>query len=512
MGARQGAHPGGSGADLARSSTETLKNLILGGIGSATIVDGAKVTSEDLGTNFFFEESCVGEGRAKGCCTFLQELNENVQTGFVDEDPAHLVEKNPQFFKDFTLVIATELSERALVKLDGICRTYGIPLLICRTNGLVGSIRISVQEHIIEDAKPENPVWDLRLDKPWPELLEFCKSFQLDACDDVAHSHVPYVALLVQATEMWQKETMGEAPTSKASSAFKKFVRGMQRSIDGVPIDEENFKEAVQNAYYLWAPARLPKELSALFEDPKAEIDADSSDFWILIASMREYVAGEGAGALPLDGGIPDMTATTDLYVKLQHVYIDRAEKEKAAFSRYVEANLKKLNRDPLSIAPEKVAKFCKFARFCGVARYPSLAAECEPSKRNTEGLSKFFGSDEYADNAAIYLLLRAVDKYTDARGHVPGSFKGDFEEDVVQLKSIATALAADLGLGSDAVHEDYLTEIVRFGGSQLHTVGAIMGGIAAQEAIKVITHLFAPIEGTFVYNGIKNTSAILKL
>jgi amyloid beta precursor protein binding protein 1 len=44
---------------------EALKNLVLPGIGSFTIVDGAKVTSSDLGNNFFVTEEDVGRSRAQ---------------------------------------------------------------------------------------------------------------------------------------------------------------------------------------------------------------------------------------------------------------------------------------------------------------------------------------------------------------------------------------------------------------------------------------------------------------
>ena len=54
---------------------EALKNLILPGIGTFTIVDKAIVSEEDLGVNFFLEESSLGKSRAEECCRLLLELN-----------------------------------------------------------------------------------------------------------------------------------------------------------------------------------------------------------------------------------------------------------------------------------------------------------------------------------------------------------------------------------------------------------------------------------------------------
>ncbi|KAF3554605.1 hypothetical protein F2Q69_00012256 [Brassica cretica] len=65
------------------TGSEALKTLVLGGVGSITVVDGSKVELGDLGNNFmgifpahwFF----VGQSKAKSACAFLQELNDSVK-------------------------------------------------------------------------------------------------------------------------------------------------------------------------------------------------------------------------------------------------------------------------------------------------------------------------------------------------------------------------------------------------------------------------------------------------
>lgn len=57
---------------------ETLKNLVLPGIGSFTIVDGTTVTEADLGVNFFLEQASLGKSRATECTRLLRELNPEV--------------------------------------------------------------------------------------------------------------------------------------------------------------------------------------------------------------------------------------------------------------------------------------------------------------------------------------------------------------------------------------------------------------------------------------------------
>ena len=64
---------------------ETLKNLILPGVGSFTIFDNAKVTEQDLGVNFFLTEDSLGKSRAGECCRYLQELNPDVKGYSIQE-------------------------------------------------------------------------------------------------------------------------------------------------------------------------------------------------------------------------------------------------------------------------------------------------------------------------------------------------------------------------------------------------------------------------------------------
>jgi amyloid beta precursor protein binding protein 1 len=64
---------------------ETLKNIVLPGIGAFTIVDPAKVTESGLGVNFFLEEGSLGKSRAEETCRLLRELNPEVEGNFSQE-------------------------------------------------------------------------------------------------------------------------------------------------------------------------------------------------------------------------------------------------------------------------------------------------------------------------------------------------------------------------------------------------------------------------------------------
>ena len=51
-----------------------------------------------------------------------------------------------------------------------------------------------------------------------------------------------------------------------------------------------------------------------------------------------------------------------------------------------------------------------------------------------------------------------------------------------------------------------------RYGACELHSVAAYMGGVGAQEVIKIITEQFVPLNNTYIYNGIKQSSVTLHM
>lgn len=64
---------------------QVLKNLILPGVGSFTILDGQRVTgSHDLGNNFFLEPESIGRSRAQEVARLLAELNPSVKSNAVE--------------------------------------------------------------------------------------------------------------------------------------------------------------------------------------------------------------------------------------------------------------------------------------------------------------------------------------------------------------------------------------------------------------------------------------------
>ncbi|XP_050877438.1 NEDD8-activating enzyme E1 regulatory subunit AXR1 [Lathyrus oleraceus] len=336
------------------TGSETLKNLVLGGIGSITVVDGSKVEVGDLGNNFLVDESSLGQSKAKCVCSFLQKLNDAVKAKYVEEYPNALIETNPSFFSQFTLVVATQLVESSMVKLDRICRNANVILIFARSYGLTGFVRISLKEHTVIELKPELFLDDLRLNNPWPELKRFAEGFDLNVQGPVVHKHIPYVVILVKMADEWAKNHGGRLPsTREEKKEFKELLK-----VGMVAQDEDNYKEAIESSFKVFAPRGISSELQQMLDDSSAEVDSSSSDFWVLVAALKDFVTNEGGGEAPLEGSIPDMTFSTEQYVNLQNIYQAKAEADILAIERVARNTLKKIGRDPNSIPRATVKSF----------------------------------------------------------------------------------------------------------------------------------------------------------
>ncbi|KAG5872635.1 hypothetical protein JTB14_003723 [Gonioctena quinquepunctata] len=176
--------------------TELLKSLVLPGIGSFTIVDGEKITEEDIGSNFFLDSDSIGLSRAQVATQCLLELNPDVRGDYIDESPEHVMSHTQDFFNKFTVVVATALPEKVLIPLSKHLWDSEVPLIVCRSIGFLGYIRLQVKEHTIIEAHPDSENPDLRLLTPWPALKEYLDGIDVAVLDQKTRSHTPAIVIL----------------------------------------------------------------------------------------------------------------------------------------------------------------------------------------------------------------------------------------------------------------------------------------------------------------------------
>jgi amyloid beta precursor protein binding protein 1 len=204
------------------------------------------------------------------------------------------------------------------------------------------------------------------------------------------------------------------------------------------------------------------------------------------------------------------MKADTESFVLLQKLYRDKAAKDMESYSKILHSITKPKGR---SISAEVAARFCKGAA--------SVSLQRSRSEEGSSGLSPEYGtisclilvsslSDPESD-AVFYILLRAADRFFTLNNRFPGTSSDSFESDSVAFRALFSALVKEFGIELDNA-DDKVSEILRAGGVQLPNIAAIIGGIASQEIIKLITNQYVPLNNAIIYNGFKSTSSVFKL
>ncbi|PWZ24696.1 NEDD8-activating enzyme E1 regulatory subunit AXR1, partial [Zea mays] len=158
-------------------------------------------------------------------------------------------------------------------------------------------------EHCVIESKPDHFLDDLRLHNPWTELKQFAKSIDINDKDPVVHKHTPCVVILVRLAEKWADAHDGNLPsTRQEKKEFKDLIRAHMLNVD-----EENYKEVVDSSYKVSVTLGISNEIRQIIDDDSAEVNSSSSDFWILVAALKEFIAKEGNSELPLEGTIAEV-------------------------------------------------------------------------------------------------------------------------------------------------------------------------------------------------------------
>lgn len=122
-----------------------MKNLVLGGIHSIEILDGSTVTEEDFATQFFLpRDAALGSLKLPLVVSAIRKLNPRVNLSICTD---LLETKGEEYFKNFDLVIATELSKQSFLNINQITRLLSLPLYVSGLHGMFSYIFTDLIEH-----------------------------------------------------------------------------------------------------------------------------------------------------------------------------------------------------------------------------------------------------------------------------------------------------------------------------------------------------------------------------
>uniref|UniRef100_A0A3B4CGN8 NEDD8-activating enzyme E1 regulatory subunit n=1 Tax=Pygocentrus nattereri TaxID=42514 RepID=A0A3B4CGN8_PYGNA len=479
------------------TGTEILKNLILPGRTTARTfsmqVEG--VNTIEAGQNLLY-------------------IHVILFISFLFQSPDKLLDNDPEFFHRFSLVIGVQLPESTCLRLGSVLWSAGVPFLVCRTYGLVGYMRLVVKEHTVVESHPDNALEDLRLDQPFTELKNHISTYDLDSMEKKDHSHTPWIVVVAKYLENWCNEHDLQVPKNyKEKEAFRQLIReGIRKNESGAPEEEENFDEAIKNVNTALNPTKISSAVDDIFNSEQCEnITSQTAAFWLMARGVRDFVQNEGNGSLPVRGTIPDMIADSDKFISLQNVYREKALQDAAVVAKHIQSHLQAVGKVtyPFNAGGLPVSPLCKNAAFLRVVRCRSLAEEYSVDSFHKDTITSCMDSPD--SEMVLYLMLRAVDRFYQQHSRYPGVYNYQVEEDISTLKLCVNSLLQEYSLNVN-VKDDYVHEFCRYGAAEPHTVASFLGGAAAQEAIKLITHQFVPFNNTFIYNAMAQTSTTFQL
>lgn len=161
------------------TATETVKNIVLAGVGRILILDEKNVSQEDLGAGFFFRDEDVGKHRAEAAKPRIQSLNPLVQVDAItSSSPADLEGlKGILSSESVDLVCATDFPRDYLIQVNDICRQSGKSFYAGGTYGLLGYIfcDLLIHHYISPDrnsGSKEGPPKNIKVSAAYPPLSE----------------------------------------------------------------------------------------------------------------------------------------------------------------------------------------------------------------------------------------------------------------------------------------------------------------------------------------------------
>ncbi|CAK6973357.1 NEDD8-activating enzyme E1 regulatory subunit [Scomber scombrus] len=402
-------------------------------------------------SSFLLSNNSIGKNRAQAATELLQELNSDVSGNFVEE----------RFSLKFN---------STCLRLGSSLWSASVPFLVCKTYGLIGYMRLLVQEHTVIESHPDNALEDLRLDQPFAEFKNHIQSYDLDSMDKKDHSHTPWIIIVAKYLEKWLSEHNGQPPKNyKEKEAFRQFIReGILKNENGVPEDEENFEEAIKNVNTALNPTKVPSAVEDLFNSEQcSNISSQTTSFWVMLRAVKDFVHNEGNGSLPVRGTIPDMIADSQKFINLQNVYREKAMQDATAVCKHTECLLQSVGK-------------ARMHRSEG-GRCRSLAEEYSVDSVNKDEITS--SMDNPDGEMVFYLMLRVINASISST-HFPGVYNYQVRRRISATEALCGAAFCKSTASMSTSKTIISTELT----------------VLLREAIKIISHQFVPFNNTFSF------------
>jgi amyloid beta precursor protein binding protein 1 len=411
------------------------------------------------------------------------------------------------------------MAESTLSTISSEAQQRSIPLIYMHSLGFYATVSIQLPPlfPIVETHPDPESTQDLRLTNPWPELAAAAQKIEnLDSLDDHQHGHVPYLLLLLHYLEKWKQSHDGQPPKNYSEKReFQNLLRSGART--GNPEGgEENFDEAVAAVLKSLNPWTLRSNVRELFAmDECTNPTAESDTFWIIALAHKLFY--DAHGVLPLPGSLPDMKAQSADYIWLQNMYKAKAREDLAEVEQTVRAIEEKLHLPPGRVPSREIEVFCKNASHIKVIRGTRLPL-LQQSRENIDSssLSAIQNALDDPDSLIpIFIAIKVLDKLVTEYRTSNSQPHSSLLDDPDNWTRVLSSMLPDTILSSEE-NGDHINEAMeetrRAGAGELHNISSFAGGTVAQEALKLLTRQYVPLDNTFVFDGVKSRGGMFRL
>jgi amyloid beta precursor protein binding protein 1 len=427
--------------------------------------------------------------------------------------------KHEDFLPSFNLIIiSAPLKDSTLRTISNAAQKLSIPVIYTHSVGFYSafSLQLPSEFPIVETHPDPASTQDLRLVNPWPELAAAIAQVEkLDEMSDHEHGHVPYILLLLRYLEDWKREHNGNPPSNyKEKTQFRDLVRAGARTSNPEG-GEENYDEAIGAVLKSITQWTLGSNLRDIFGmDQCTNIKPDSDNFWIIAAAIKTFYNAHGA--LPLPGSLPDMKAQSADYISLQNIYKNKARQDAAEILKTVRTIEADLGSRSTPIGEKEVEIFCKNAGHVKVIQGRSIPRLEASAPQVIESIRNGLGNPESL--VSVFIAFQAIDAIVndnqeDENSATPLDDEAKWSSTIDHLLSIITENGSQ---PLDDETRERITkagqEVRRAGGGELHNISSLTGGLVAQEALKVLTKQYVPLDNTCVFDGIGSRSEMFRL
>lgn len=213
------------------------------------------------------------------------------------------------------------------------------------------------------------------------------------------------------------------------------------------------------------------------------------------------------------------MHSSTQSYVALQGLYRQQYVADLQRFAELLAAVLKEVGLPLDAIPAVEIETFVKNVNGVAIVKGSALGEAKAYEGRIREHIADDFQQgSEPPVGICVSLAFLASEQFYKAFNRWPGQDKGSEDIDVAEVERFAQQALAGVHMDVEGPPElpdelsNAIGEVVRGGFLTIPTTAAFIGGIAAQEVIKLVTNQYAPLDNTAAVDLVKSSIEKLKL